>query len=64
MPTTGLVTIGSRIGVMIMMSGAISMKNPSTNNSRLMMNNSTYLLSEIDTSALVIMAGMRRSVIM
>ena len=60
----GLVTTGSRIGVMMVISGAISMKQPSSSSRMLMMSMSTYLLLVTLSSTSVIIAGMRSSVIM
>ena len=57
-------TTGSRIGVMIMMSGAISMKHPRTSRSRLMMMRRTYGLSLNPISPFVIASGILRRVIM
>ena len=57
-------TTGSRIGVMIMMSGAISMKHPRTRRSRLMIRRRTYGLSVNPISPFVIAAGILRRVIM
>ena len=64
MPMAGLVTTGRRIGVIIVISGAISIKQPSSSSRMLMMSISTYLLLVMLSSAAVIIAGMRSSVIM
>ena len=64
MPMAGLVTTGRRIGVIIVISGAISMKQPSRSSSTLIISSRTYLLLVMLSSAAVIIAGMRSSVIM
>ena len=57
-------TTGSRIGVMIMISGAISMKHPRTRSSTLMISSRTYGLSVNPISPFVIAVGILRRVIM
>lgn len=57
-------TTGSRIGVMIMMSGAISMKHPRIISRMLMMRRMTYGLSENPMRPFVIAIGILRRVIM
>ena len=58
------VTTGNRIGVMIVISGAMSIKQPSTSRSALMMSSRIYRLSVMESSAAEMAAGMRSSVIM
>ena len=56
-------TTGSRIGVMMIISGAISMKHPSTIRRRLMISRMIIGLSEIPISPFVTAVGILKSVI-